>query len=208
MPVHVERRNGRYRLIEPNGDVAATPQGHARDGGGHASRDKAERQARAINSNLSKAKRSLYICRPLLNATDLIDWARLQGFTQTVAAEDMHVTVTWSRTPLDWDIIKPAKTRIIVWEDAGRSVGHLGDEGAVVLLFHSKKLIDRWRYLRELGASWDYPSYHPHVTLTYKRAEIDPTTVLPYRGPLKFGGERFDEVVDDWDMKIDEQKFE
>lgn len=55
MPVHVERRGGKYRLIEPGGQVATTSQGTARDGGGHPNRDKAERQARAINSNLEKA---------------------------------------------------------------------------------------------------------------------------------------------------------
>ena len=50
MPTHVERRNGRYRIVEPSGRIAKGSKGHARDGGGHASKAKAQRQNRAINS--------------------------------------------------------------------------------------------------------------------------------------------------------------
>lgn len=59
MPVHVERRGGKYRLIEPDGTLAMTPQGHARDGGGHDSEGMAGRQARAINSSLKKAAKRI-----------------------------------------------------------------------------------------------------------------------------------------------------
>lgn len=56
MPVHVERRGGKYRLVEPSGKIAATENGNPRDGGGHANKDKAERQARAINDSVEGKK--------------------------------------------------------------------------------------------------------------------------------------------------------
>lgn len=55
MPVSVARRNGKYRLLEPDGSIATTPQGNPRDGGGHPTRNMAGRQARAINSSLAKS---------------------------------------------------------------------------------------------------------------------------------------------------------
>ena len=46
--------------------------------------------------------RPLYVYRPLLNASELIDWARSQGFTSTLPAEDLHVTQAYSRRPVNW----------------------------------------------------------------------------------------------------------
>ncbi len=56
MPVHVEKRGGKFRLIEPSGRIAKTGKS-AKDGGGHASKAAASRQARAVNSGLSKGRK-------------------------------------------------------------------------------------------------------------------------------------------------------
>lgn len=50
MPVHVEKRGNRYRVVEPSGRIAKTGKGNPRDGGGHSSKVKANAQVRAINS--------------------------------------------------------------------------------------------------------------------------------------------------------------
>ena len=51
MPVHVEKRHGKYRIIEPGGRLARAKHGEGRpvDGGGHKSKAKAHRQASYIN---------------------------------------------------------------------------------------------------------------------------------------------------------------
>lgn len=49
MPVHCELRNKKWRIIEPDGKIATTKLGKARDGGGHPSKVKCEKQMRAIN---------------------------------------------------------------------------------------------------------------------------------------------------------------
>lgn len=57
MPVTVARRGGRWRVVEktPGGSkIAKNAAGTAADGGGHESREQAERQARAINRSLHK----------------------------------------------------------------------------------------------------------------------------------------------------------
>ncbi len=55
MPVRVIKRKEKWRLVEPDGKIAKTPKGTARDGGGHTDQAKAKSQARAINRSLSKA---------------------------------------------------------------------------------------------------------------------------------------------------------
>jgi len=52
MPVSIQKKGGKYRLVEPGGKLAKTDNGEARDGGGHESRVKARMQARAINQSL------------------------------------------------------------------------------------------------------------------------------------------------------------
>lgn len=49
MPVHVEKRGIKWRVIEPSGRIAKTSSGKPKDGGGHSNRAAAISQVRAIN---------------------------------------------------------------------------------------------------------------------------------------------------------------
>lgn len=52
MPVKVAKRGEKYRIVEAStGKLARTKKGAAVDGGGHKSKEKAQKQARAINAN-------------------------------------------------------------------------------------------------------------------------------------------------------------
>ena len=156
-------------------------------------------------------RRSLYVSRKLLNAHDLIDWARAQGFGQTIAPDDLHVTITYSRVPVDW--MKMGGTwgwigdnaEHVVAPGGPRMVERFGD--AIVLVFFSGHLEMRHREMREAGASWDHPGYYPHVTITYDGAGVDLATVEPYRGLLRFGPEIFEPIVDAWKAKVQEANF-
>jgi phage-related protein (TIGR01555 family) len=152
--------------------------------------------------------RSLYIQRKLLNAGDFLAWAKRQGFAEPLTADDLHVTVLYSRRPVDW--LKAGTSweqkedgTLVVPPGGARMVEPLGDKGAVVLLFNSSALA--WRHeqlIRDIGASHDFSEYQPHVTITYAGAgEMDLAEVEPYRGQLIFGPEIFEEVDPDWAPK-------
>ncbi len=49
-----------------------------------------------------KDAKTLYISRPLKNAEAFIEWAKAQGFAKTLAADDLHVTIAFSKAPVDW----------------------------------------------------------------------------------------------------------
>jgi hypothetical protein len=134
---------------------------------------------------------TLYVNRPLLNAADVIAWARAAGFAKTLPADDMHVTVAFSKTPLAWPESEDAP---VVAEGGDRSVERLGDEGAVLLRFESEALAGRWREFKDAGASWDHPGYKPHVTFTIGADDVDLSWIEPYAGELRFGPEMFDEI--------------
>lgn len=207
MPVHVERRAGRYRIIEPTGGVAQTPKGISRDGGGHETRSRAEAQARAINEGIRKSMlRTLYISRRLLNAADLIRWATAQGFTSIIPPEHMHVTIAFSRAKVSWDAMGAAAERLTALDIHNRRVTPLGDKGVVVLMFQSASLQVRHAQLHRKGCEWEWDSYVPHVTLTYDGAGVDLSLVDPFTRPLQFGPEDFREVEEEWEKTLKEIK--
>jgi hypothetical protein len=49
MPATVKKQSGKFRVVEPSGKLVRNRAGTPVDGGGHASKAKAVRQARAIN---------------------------------------------------------------------------------------------------------------------------------------------------------------
>jgi ADP-Ribosyltransferase in polyvalent proteins/ParB-like nuclease domain len=151
--------------------------------------------------NDDQQARTLYVRRPLKNADDLIAWAHRVGFSKTLAPDDMHVTIAFSKTPVDWSSIEAEDTPISDRSKV-RSVEMLGDKGAVVLRFNSPELQKRWNELGAAGAVWDYPTYNPHVTITYDGGDVDLSVVAPFLGPLEFGPEIFERVKDDWHSNI------
>lgn len=155
------------------------------------------------------APRSLYVSRKLLNAAEFIAWAKGEGFATTTPADELHVTVTYSKMPVDW--MKMGSEwgedgKLAVAPGGARIVELLGDKGAAVLLFNSSPLAWRHEEMVRNGASWDYEGYQPHVTITYEKpADLDLAKVTPYRGKLEFGPEIFEEVVQDWEKGVTEK---
>jgi hypothetical protein len=147
------------------------------------------------------APRTLYVSRKVLNADEIIAWAKGQGFKTTLPADDLHVTITFSRTPVDW--MKMGST----WEDevkiprgGARLMEKFGE--AHVLLFVSNMLSWRHDEMVDRGASWDHPEYQPHITISYDEDAADLAKVQPYQGEIALGPEIFSEVFEDWRQGI------
>lgn len=144
------------------------------------------------------ALRPLYVSRRLVNVAEVRAWAKSQGLT---LAGKPHVTVTYSRSPVDWMIMgdnwsSDQNGNLTIEPGGARIVEHLGDKGAAVLLFNSSALAYRHEHMREKGASWDYPTYQPHLTIMRDAASVDLSAVEPYRGKLVFGPEVFADLPD------------
>ncbi|MFN3474073.1 MAG: anti-CBASS protein Acb1 family protein [Blastomonas sp.] len=157
------------------------------------------------------APRPLYVHRKLLNSADVIAWAKSQGIATTINGSDMHVTIAFSRQAIDWlkveanDWNEEKDGSLIIGPGGPRLVERLGKDGeAVVLLFGSSRLAWRHEQIRNAGASWDWPEFQPHVTISYDAPEIDVDAIEPYRGELRFGPEIFEPLDDDWKAKVKE----
>lgn len=144
------------------------------------------------------APRTLYVSRKLTNAAAVLSWAKEAGIPNLMPAGSLHVTIAYSRQPVDW--MKAGAT----WQgaelkiDAGgpRLLERFGD--ALVLLFASDALQYRHHEIGEAGASWDHPEYQPHVTLSWDAPDVDVNALAAYNGPLVFGPEIFEPVNEGW----------
>lgn len=149
----------------------------------------------------------LYVHRKLLNASEVVAWAKSQGLSSTLTAGDMHVTVLYSRTPVD--PIKMGESwgseengGLIVKAGGPRAIERLGED-AVVLLFASWSLVSRHNDMVREGASHDYSEYQPHITISYEApADLDLSTIKPFSGELRFGPEIFEPLDLDWKEKV------
>lgn len=150
-------------------------------------------------------RKSLFLSRPLENADQLIEWAKKQGFPTTLGAGEIHATIAYSKKPIKWP--EARDDRLTVVSKSDRAVMPLGDGGAVVLRFSNDSLRARWQELLDQGASYDFPDYKPHVTISWKADGVDVSKLSPFEGDLVFGPEILREIDEDWKSKVTEKFF-
>jgi hypothetical protein len=152
-----------------------------------------------IGIPILKTRRTLYVSRYVRNADDIVAWFNAQG-VETVPPEDMHVTLAYSKRRVDWEAVGEEQDGCIELEPSlRRSVMPLGTQGATVLTIDSKVLHDRWNAFLKSGATWDYPEYQPHITISYSN-QIDPSRLAPFPGRITLGPEKFAEVNEDFEV--------
>jgi phage gp29-like protein len=144
----------------------------------------------------------LYVSRKLTpkSARELIAWAKSQGIASTVPADDLHCTILYSKTPVDWfdmagegwdsenSRVAPGGVRFV------ERFGHGEADAPIVLRFNAPDF--RWRHDRmiEAGASSDYPEYKAHITISYDAPDLDLAGIDPFVGELVFGPEIFEPI--------------
>lgn len=158
--------------------------------------------------------RPLYVCRPVMNTDDIIAWAKSQGLTSMLEPDDLHVTICYSRKAMSWDVPKtddritvPAISDFDEDHKPVRKMEMFGKEhNVLVIQIESPELTDRWQQFLDLGASYDFPDYKPHITISYKAAELaeDIEYIEPYRGKIIFGPEKFKAIDEEWAGEADE----
>ncbi|HEL3748633.1 TPA: DUF1073 domain-containing protein [Stenotrophomonas maltophilia] len=164
------------------------------------STDEDDDEQRAAATPVTDAQpRSLYVSRKVVNADEIVAWAKEQGIGEL--QDDLHVTVAYSRQAFDWikagnanEWSNGGKDELVIPEGGPRAVEPLGGMSAVIL-FASAQLCWRHESIIRAGGSHDYPDYTPHISLT--KATVDLSKVEPYRGRIVLGPEIFEEIRED-----------
>lgn len=143
----------------------------------------------------------LFVERKVINASDLHSWYKSQGLSGMIPPEEYHVTVVYSKedvdiTTMDFDY-KP-----ILIEGSMLSFLALFDDYVVQLVLTDARLYERFQYFKDLGCSWDYPEYMPHVSLA-KGHKGKALTVEPYPESILLGPEVWSELNEDFSYKVE-----
>lgn len=149
-------------------------------------------QSRAPSKPQPGVPTPLYADRPVVNDGGLRQWAIDAGLTDVLPAEEMHVTVTYSRAPVDVADVAPDEAGLAV-RPAGRAVQL---RSALAMPVASMALQRGHRRYRDAGASHDYgDQYTPHITLKYDPTpeDIAALEAAPrFTGTIRLGPERHD----------------
>jgi hypothetical protein len=153
--------------------------------------DPAKERAARLAAN-DAAPRTLYVRRDVLNRADIERWAKSQGFTDIVP--DLHVTIAYSTKPVDWFAVGTSwSDKVEIGAGGPRQMAELGPDGKYkALLITANELVWRNREMREAGASWDWPEYQPHISISV--GGDMPSGIQPYQGKIVLGPEIFEEV--------------
>lgn len=139
----------------------------------------------------------LYVALKVMpgSAAALANWAKDAGIPNPVAAADLHITTVYSRTPVPlYQLPDPGYAPTEQLDPAEYRLGFL-DEGNVLVMFvRSCLACASHDHAANKGASWDYPTYEPHITLSYDASGF---TTLPEPPPFAI------EVGDEYARRID-----
>lgn len=152
--------------------------------------------------------KKLYGKRPVLNSEEIVEWARSQGFDSVLYPDDLHTTVLSSRRPIYFPEDKEeyfwSAKQPITAKGGSRWVLPLGNR-VYALVFDCPAIVRDWLNFREeFGASWDFPSFIPHITLTYKGDDLDLETIEPFREDINFGPVEISEFDDNMGENVPE----
>lgn len=144
---------------------------------------------------------TLYVHRTILNRDDFVKWADRNGIDKI--QDSLHTTICYSKNPVGE--IAADDSKVTIPQDTSRHLSLFGkDNDTLVLEINSPEFESRWKQFINAGASWDWPDYKPHVTITINTKGIDVSSIEPYDGIIEYGPEVFEELVDDWHEKATE----
>lgn len=142
-----------------------------------------------------------YVAVKVVNNEQLRDWYVKQGL-DVIPAEELHVTIAYSRKVFD-RTINEADINITP-ENIKDELELLGDDGAIVIKLNSPELHNRFKECMEAGATFDYPEYQPHITLTYESKDVDLSKFEKPDFDIILGNEYVNELDLNWKDKLED----
>lgn len=146
-------------------------------------------------------KKPLYVKRNVINGDDLINWARENGLKKILNPKEMHITVVYSKTPVDWEEMAYDPNNIL-FPSVQTELKLFGQNKEILVLALKgySRLNASFEYYHERGCSFDYDEYQPHVTIDYD-FDGDVSMIKPYNGTLLLSKEIMEEIQDTEDYK-------
>lgn len=150
-------------------------------------------------SQVIPVEKGTYVSRKVRNPEILYNFFKDQG-VNVVPMNELHCTIAYSKKEFLLDVdhneitIKP--------EQLKSKLEPLGDEGAVVLKFESDEMVERFNHCIKKGATYDYPKYIPHISISYDGKDLDLKKIKVPNFDIILYDEKSEELNLDWKAKI------
>lgn len=96
----------------------------------------------------------------------LENWMKSVGIRHPIDKEDMHVTIVYSKENNLFPNYEPSQEPILLSSTTFRlNFDEFG--GAIVIELSSPELTKKFKNSLKYGATSDYPTYRPHITVSY-----------------------------------------
>lgn len=112
-----------------------------------------------------RTKKPLYVHRPVIDGDGLLDWARAAGIETPLDRTELHVTIIYSKAPVEFELVDPDPGEVIVELHDARA---FRIRSSLALPLDHSAIRESHARLLALGATHDYSdAFHPHVSLAY-----------------------------------------
>lgn len=115
-----------------------------------------------------------------------------------VPLDKLHSTICFSRIKIPYKALE--ETNFEIGTAKSLEVFEHKNKRALVLLLDSKFLEDRHKYSMILGATYDFPEYRPHVTLSYDIGNLFIDDALVTMEPLVASHEYTEDLDLNWEV--------
>ncbi|MBV1868041.1 MAG: hypothetical protein KUG69_09070 [Marinosulfonomonas sp.] len=150
--------------------------------------------------NSDSLKQPVYVSRKVLNGKELWNWASSVGFGDLIGPEDMHVTVTFSKTPVPINSFAPSA----IETTSGTLVGQpIKIHAALGLRIDCPDVQESHQKHLGMGATFDYGDgiFRPHISIKYDPTEEDLERALkvqPFQGAINLSREEMEPLILGW----------
>jgi hypothetical protein len=115
-----------------------------------------------------------------------------------LAADEFHSTVMFSRKYIpEFELLD----HVPDWEGIFTKFGIFDSDGdnALVLKYDCHELSERFdEIIKKYDATWDHPSFIPHITLSYNVEDLDPSSLPKFEEPIIIVSEFADDLDLGW----------
>lgn len=147
----------------------------------------------------------LYVHRPVIDDGGLLFWAASKGIGDLLSPRDLHVTITYSKAPVDVGDVKGVAREDLLVATAWPPV-RIRSSLALPLQSH-ELMAEHERYI-DAGASYDYAdTYVPHLSLKYDPGPEDLAALSagdPFAGKLRLGPQERAPLTPGWEPDPDQ----
>lgn len=151
------------------------------------------------SSEVIPVEKGTYVSRKVRNPEILYNFFKDQG-VNVVPMNELHCTIAYSRKEFLLDV--DSKDIIIKPEQLKSKLEPLGDDGAIVLKFESKEMIERFNHCIKKGATYDYPKYQPHISISYNGKDLDLNKIKVPNFDIILCDEKSEELDLNWKAKV------